>query len=178
MEPSILLPKVHKPPWATRPVVSQCGSILEHLSKLLDFELQKVLRLSPGYLKDSWELNDKLNSFESLLKDPIIFSADAVAMYPNINADHALEIMEKWLELHKAELPPNYPTATILKGLEIVMRNSIFESLGGSKTQVRQSGPVWRVPTLLSTSPILKKPSCSKNSATTSYTTSGTLMTP
>jgi hypothetical protein len=48
-----ILPKVHKTPWATRPVVSGVSSILEPLSKWVDIHLQRVVHLCPAYLKDS-----------------------------------------------------------------------------------------------------------------------------
>jgi len=48
-----ILFKIHKKPWATRPVVSCCGSLLAAVSTWLDVWLQKIKHLIPGYLKDS-----------------------------------------------------------------------------------------------------------------------------
>jgi hypothetical protein len=54
-----ILPKIHKSPWGTRPVVSGISSVLEPLSKWIDVKLQEVVHLCPAYLKDSWHfLND------------------------------------------------------------------------------------------------------------------------
>ena len=48
------MPKMHKEPWATRPVVSGICSVMESLSKWLDIQLQQIVHLCPCYLKDSW----------------------------------------------------------------------------------------------------------------------------
>jgi hypothetical protein len=122
-----ILPKVHKTPWKTRPVISQSGCLLENLSKWLDSELQRVVHLCPSYFKDSWELLDLLKSLDTLPEDAYIFSADAVGMYSNIDTDLGLSTMKKWFELHRHELPPGFDPDAILRGLELVMRNNVFE---------------------------------------------------
>jgi hypothetical protein len=54
-----ILPKVHKTPWATRPVVSGVSTVMEPLSKWVDIQLQSVVHLCPAYTMDSWQfLND------------------------------------------------------------------------------------------------------------------------
>ena len=44
-----LFPKVHKTPWATRPVVSDVSSVLEPRSKWVDIQLQQVIHLYQAY---------------------------------------------------------------------------------------------------------------------------------
>jgi len=41
-------PKVHKEPWATRPIVSCIGSNIEVMSKCLDYQLQRVVHCCPS----------------------------------------------------------------------------------------------------------------------------------
>jgi hypothetical protein len=82
-----VLPKVHKVPWKTRPVVSKVASIQEALNVWIDVQLQEVLYLCPAYLKDSWYFLDRL---KTQLANSTIFTADAAGMYSNINTDHAL----------------------------------------------------------------------------------------
>jgi hypothetical protein len=48
-------------------------------------------------------------------------------MYTNINTDHGIEIIGKWLELHKTELPVSFPIEFIVEGLKIVMTRNVFE---------------------------------------------------
>jgi hypothetical protein len=47
-------------------------------------------------------------------------------MYMNIDTDHGIATMENWLALHKYEIPSGFPTAKILNGLDIIIRNNIF----------------------------------------------------
>jgi hypothetical protein len=121
-----ILPKVHKTPWKTRPVVSGTNTVNEPLSKWIDYHLQQVLHLCPAYLKDSWQLLRDLRQLPPLPPDCMIYTADAVSMYTNIDNDHGISTMENWLALHEHELPAGFPTAKILNGLDIIMRNNVF----------------------------------------------------
>jgi hypothetical protein len=51
-----ILPKDHKSPWKTCPVVSAVTSVPESLSKWIDLHLQQVIHLCPAYLRDTWQL--------------------------------------------------------------------------------------------------------------------------
>lgn len=77
------MPKVHKSPIKMRPVVSKCNDEFEILSKYLDSIFQKILNLSlknpntklnpnnfllPVYLRDSWDLLDKVKKTWSSLR--------------------------------------------------------------------------------------------------------------
>jgi hypothetical protein len=121
-----ILPKVHKVPWKTRPVVSEVSSIQEALSVWIDVQLQQVLHLCPAYLKDSWHFLDRLKTQPALPPESIIFTADAVGMYCNINTDHALDIMAQWFQLHAADIPASFPRKKVLTGLHIIMKSNVF----------------------------------------------------
>ena len=120
-----LLPKVHKTPWATRPVVSGVSSVLEPLSKWVDIQLQRVIHLGPAYLKDSWHFLNKTKSLD-ILDDYRIVTSDAKEMYVNINTDHAIETIRLWFDLHAAKLPANFPTELILGSIERLMTFNMF----------------------------------------------------
>ncbi len=51
--------KIHKNLWKLHPIVSNCGTILEYVSKWLDFKLQKLVTLMPAVIKNSWTIRDK-----------------------------------------------------------------------------------------------------------------------
>jgi hypothetical protein len=121
-----ILPKIHKIPWKSRPVVSCVSSVPEPLSVWIDYQLQRVVHLCPAYLQDSWHFLHTLRQQDPFPDDCCIFTADAVGMYANINTDHALEVMEHWFDLHDHELPPNFPRAKITYGLDLIMRNNVF----------------------------------------------------
>jgi hypothetical protein len=121
-----IIPKIHKVPWKTRPVVSEVSSIQETLSVWIDVQLQKVLYLCPAYLKDSWHFLDRIKKCNNFLPSDSIFTVDAVGMYSNINTDHALSVVSDWFDLHAAQIPKDFPRAKVLTGLRIIMKNNVF----------------------------------------------------
>ena len=132
-----ILPKVHKVPWATRPVVSGVSSVLEPLSKWVDIQLQRVVHLCPAYLKDSWHFLNEMKDLE-ISKDDLIVTSDAKAMYANINTDHAIESIALWFDLHEHELPPSFPTTLILESIERLMKFNAFTF--GNRFFLQQNG--------------------------------------
>ena len=121
-------PKVHKKPhWKTRPIVSCVNSRMGDLSKWADVQLQKVVHLCPGYLKDSKSLIKRLNRLGKLPPSAFLVTADAVSMYTNIDTNHGLDTLKKWFQLHAHELPHGYPTDMVLEAVELVMRNNVFQ---------------------------------------------------
>ena len=126
-------PKIHKKPipgrqneWPTRPVVATCSSPIEILSKWLDDQLQQVLHLCPSYLKDGYQLIRELSDMAPLPTNAKLVTADASSMYTNIDTDFGIAVIDKWLDRHKQELPYGFPTKKIVKGLRIVMKNTVF----------------------------------------------------
>jgi len=122
-----LLPKLHKNPWKTRPVVSCVGSTLEILSSWLDCQLQRVIHLCPSKLKDSNHVLADLRRLGPLPPNAVIFSADAQSMYSNINTKHGIHVMEQWLALHEHELPSGFPLQEVVDGIALVMQNNVFQ---------------------------------------------------
>ena len=119
------MPKMHKTPWASRPVVSGVCSVMKALSIWLDVQLQSVVHLCPCYLKDSWHFLNDIRNLKNLQRCKLV-TADATAMYTNINTDHAIDTLNRWFELHEAELPPDYPRALILLGIRRLMSQNVF----------------------------------------------------
>lgn len=115
--------KVHKTPWATRPVVGTCGSNLAQLSKWHDWKLQAIARKSPTYISGSETVRQKLQGLR-WQKNTVVFTADARSMYTMINIDHALEVIAKYLRRY-------HPEVTMINGiieaLGIVMRQNYFQ---------------------------------------------------
>ena len=130
-----ILPQVLKTPWATRSVVSGVSSVLEPLSKWVDIQLQRVVHLCPACLKDSWHFLNDIKNLKNL-KGHSIVTSDAKSMYSNIYTEHAIEVIEKWFELHKEELPQDYPRQLILDGLVRLMKFNIF--IFGSRLFMRR----------------------------------------
>lgn len=120
-------PKVHKTPWALRPVIAKCGTTVECLSKWLDYELQKLKHFIPSYIKDSRDYHRKITSRIWPAGTRIIV-ADASAMYDNITIEHGIQSIESWLEFLRGQLPADFPPSdVILDALNVVMRNNIAQ---------------------------------------------------
>jgi hypothetical protein len=125
-----LLPKVHKTPMKTRPVVSCVGSFNEIASKWLDYKLAKVVHLCPSYTKDSYQILDEIKALGALPPNARIFTADAISMYTNIDASHGIETIGKWLELHRSEirnLTTDFNFDLVIQLLSLVMENNVFQ---------------------------------------------------
>jgi hypothetical protein len=119
--------KVHKNPWATRPVVCCAGTMLNSVSRWIDYWLQKIKHLVPSYIKNSSQLIDQLKDIGSLPQGALLFKADATSMYTNIDTDHAISVITDWLDEIETMLPLGFPTTPLKSALEFVMKNNIFE---------------------------------------------------
>jgi hypothetical protein len=121
-------PKVHKNPIKMRPVVSCINSIPNVMLTWLDHYLQQVLPLCKSYIKDSWDLVNKLNNLGPLPTNTRIYSADATSMYTCIDTDHGIKTVKLWLTKHEHELPAGFPPIDLIcSGLELAMKNNVFE---------------------------------------------------
>ena len=120
-------PKVHKSPWKTRPIVSCVNSRMGDLSKWVDVQLQRVVHLCPGHLKDSKSLLRRLRKLGQLPDTAFLVTADAESMYTNIDTNHGLETLAKWFQLHHQELPQDYNVEMVLKATKLVMHNNVFQ---------------------------------------------------
>ena len=119
--------KVHKSPWKTRPVVATCGTIFAGISKWADFQLQKTIHLVPSRIHDFFHVKKQLEDLGELHPGTRLFTMDAVAMYTNIDTNHLIDVLGKFLELFKDELPDEYPTKLVIEAVSLVMRNNLFE---------------------------------------------------
>ena len=119
--------KAHKIPYKMRPIVCCAGTLLNHLSKWLDFQLQKLTQLIPSYLKDSHELLTKLKAIGLLPPNAKLFTADAKSMYTNIDTDHAISVISSWIDSHSSSLPSDFPVNAVKDAMRLVMKNNIFE---------------------------------------------------
>jgi hypothetical protein len=91
-----LLMKIHKIPMSTRPVCSDCASIIHPLGKWLDVTLQPIVRTQFAYFKDTFTLKRELNDLR-LTSNASLITFDAVSMYTNINIDDCIERLSEFL---------------------------------------------------------------------------------
>jgi hypothetical protein len=117
--------KIHKTPLKTRPIVSVSGSLLHALGRWLDNQLQPLVRTLPSFIASSWELKNHLETLSALPAHARFFTCDAVAMYTNIDTDHALAVIGDFLRNH--DLAKGLPAESLIAGLEIIMRWNVFQ---------------------------------------------------
>ena len=121
-----ILPKIHKTPWATRPVVSDSGSVTSYLSKWVDVQLSYIARkYILTFTQDSEDLRRTLQKMSPLPAGAFLFTTDANAMYTNIDPDHAISELQKWLPTLPGSNP--YHTTHLLEALNLVMKNNLFQ---------------------------------------------------
>ena len=101
---------------------------MNDVSKWLDYWLQKLKRHVPTYVKDSQQVLDELASLV-LPPNATLFVTDAVAIYNNIDTDHAIHVITWWLTDLESRglLPLDFPLEAVREDMELVMRNNIFE---------------------------------------------------
>ena len=90
-----LMAKIHKTPMSSRLINSTSGSITHGFGVLIDRKLQPIGRKADSYISSSFDLQEKFKTLEDLPSTAKLFTADAVAMYTNINTKHALKRLKK-----------------------------------------------------------------------------------
>jgi hypothetical protein len=121
------LPKLHKVPLVWRPIISCVGGELESASKWLDYQLRKITNAVPSYLRDSQEVITLLRKMGSLPPNARLFTADATAVYTNIEPDIDIAAVQQCLIDFASELPEKFPSAIVISALEMVMTRNTFQ---------------------------------------------------
>jgi hypothetical protein len=81
------IPKLHKDPLKWRPIVSCVNGVTEAASKWLDHHMRRLLPYITSYLRDSQHVIDLVTDLGTLPSHARLFTADATAMYTNIEPD-------------------------------------------------------------------------------------------
>jgi len=119
------LPKVHKTPLKLRPVVSGSNSLSAVASTWLDYKMKILLPHVQSYIKNSTEVIKDLKALH-IPKGARLFSADATAMYTNINTNLGISAIREFITSHREKLPPDFPTELFLLVLTLVMKLNVF----------------------------------------------------
>ena len=120
-----LLMKVHKQPLKTRPVVSCSGSLLHPLGVWLDTTLQPIATSLPSFIASSYDLKEALNDLPPLPDGALLFTADAVSMYTNIDTFYACHAIRNFLQTQNQF--KDHPLPAILGTIDLIMNNNIFQ---------------------------------------------------
>jgi hypothetical protein len=117
-----LLYKLHKNPVSTRPVNSDCNSLLFPLGKWVDEQLQPVAQAQLTWFRDSYSFKKSLDGWP-VQPNISLFTYDAVSMYTNIDTDACIEILSKYLRDNASRF--EYDAEALIDAIVIVMRNNI-----------------------------------------------------
>lgn len=117
-----VIPKVHKTPWASRPIVPSHSWITSKVAEVVDYCLQPLLADFPTILSSSKEIIEKLHQVKSFA-DCYIITGDVIAMYTNINPFHAIEELRKLItrDLQKIK------KSNLIQMIEFVLLNNFFK---------------------------------------------------
>jgi len=85
----------------------------------VNFFKRSLLHLIPSYIEDSKSLIFETTGAK-------LFTADATAMYTNIDVETGMTIFRILFDTHRESIPPSFPTEFFLSILEIVMNSNIF----------------------------------------------------
>ena len=121
-----IMAKVHKDPWVPRPIVLQCGSLINGLACWLTQELKLLSKKMPSYLSNFLELKHELEKLElDSNKTYILFTANATTMYTNMTTLHAIKHISWFLK--QSPLCTHMKIQPIINALNLVMQNNIFK---------------------------------------------------
>ena len=89
------IPKIHRQPWAIRPIVPAHAWLTANIGKVIDHLLQPLMRAAfPWILESTRQLSVTLFKLrEKHLPDTVFFTGDVTAMYTNISQKGILEAL-------------------------------------------------------------------------------------
>ena len=128
------LPKIHKSKNKTtnihplRPVVGIVDTIDAIFANYIDYKLKPIMQKHlPPYLKNSDDLREQLKYLQKkgLLDSDLLFSLDAIGMYPNIDTKDGLKTIKEWL-LDPTIVYLNLSTEFLLEALYLCMTEKLF----------------------------------------------------
>ena len=119
------LPKVHKTPVTLRPIVSGSNSFLGIFSTWLDFKMKLLLPYVKSFIKNSAAVIQDIKQLP-LPPHALLFSADATAMFTNIDTQLGVCSIRDFILKHRDKLPVNFQTDLFLRTLTLIMENNVF----------------------------------------------------
>ena len=121
-----LLPKIHKGLSSVkgRPVISNSGTITEHISEYLDHHLKPLVSQSRSYVKDTNHFLSKLSKLGKIPEEAMLCTVDVVGLYPSIPHGEGLEAIREALDRRET---PGVATDTLVGLASLVLENNYFE---------------------------------------------------
>ena len=122
------LPKVHKPNWPLRPIVSANDSPTENISSYVNHFLQPYMKAHQSFTKDTGHFLSDTLYLPNLPEGACLVTADVVSMYNNFPHREGIETIIQHIKINMALLPENCPQpGTIQSFLDIILANNRFQ---------------------------------------------------
>ena len=122
-----VMPKIHKPKFGVRQIISSINHPTSKLCAFFDLMINPYIKSIKHILKDSQQLLQETNDlvFEDKL---YLYSCDFESLYSNIKPDHAIEVISLHLHL-KTDILRKYKLdlISIRKILQLIFENNIFK---------------------------------------------------
>jgi len=109
--------------------------------------MKELLPVVKSYIKNSIAVIQDLKCL-TIPDNALLFSADAVSMYTNIETQQALTSMQDFIQSNIHNIQKSFPASLFLQVLEIVMKNNIFSF--GDTFWLQQIGTAMGTPTACS----------------------------
>ena len=99
-------------------MISNCGTLTEKVSELLDHHLKPVMQGGKSYIKDSGHFLEKIKTIRCIPDSALLVTTDAVGLFPSI--PHQVGLIELKEALDK-RLLKMIPTDDLIKKAELVL---------------------------------------------------------
>ena len=120
------MPKIHKGLSSVkgRPVISNSGTITEHISEYLDHHLNPLVSQSRSYVKDTNHFLSRLSKLGKIPEGALLCTVDVVGLCPSIPHGEGLEAIREALDRREN---PGVATDTLVGLASLVLENNYFE---------------------------------------------------
>ena len=119
-----LLPKIHKPGYPGRPIISGNGSPTEHISLYVDSFLKPLVPRIPSYIHDTPDFLRKLEDIKHQIPSTaIIGNFDVSSLYTNIPHEEGIKACSSSLSKSGHTTPPISDLESLMK---LVLTKNIF----------------------------------------------------
>ena len=118
-----VIPKVHKDPWSSRPIVPSHSWVTSRVSEVVDYCLKPLMKDYPTILDSTKSFIQRVRRLQSVSGCWIV-TGDVTAMYTNIKLQPAIDAVSSMLSKEGSK---RVRKAAIIGMMEFVMMNSYFQ---------------------------------------------------
>ncbi|KNG79890.1 hypothetical protein ANOM_011893 [Aspergillus nomiae NRRL 13137] len=129
------IPKVHKEPWALRPIVPSHSWVTSRLSEVIDYLCRPILDHMPWVVNSTKEVINQLNEIRTDREDVWICTGDVVAFYTNIDAEACANLVQGGWQHYYPD--SKIHARKIAQMIRFVMQNNYFRFQNQLYQQIR-----------------------------------------